>query len=77
MLAPPDTAEIRKVTAAMRTDVLKTAEHHEIRLVSRKVTPTAIATTSETRDPSIIWEGHIASELDYGPDSGAGSVSGS
>ena len=40
VLTPPDTAEIRKVTAAMRTDVLKTAEHHEIRLVSRKVTPT-------------------------------------
>jgi polyisoprenoid-binding protein YceI len=41
VLTPPDTAEIRKVTAAMRTDVLNTAEHHEIRLVSRQVTPTA------------------------------------
>ena len=40
VLTPPDTAEIRKVTAAMRTDVLRTAEFHEIRLVSRQVTPT-------------------------------------
>jgi polyisoprenoid-binding protein YceI len=41
VLTPPDTAEIRKVTAAMRSDILKTAEHHEITLVSRRVTPTA------------------------------------
>ena len=41
VLTPPDTAEIRKVTAAMRTDILRTAEYHEIRLVSRRVTPTA------------------------------------
>jgi polyisoprenoid-binding protein YceI len=39
VLTPPDTAEIRKVTEAMRTEVLHTAEHHEIRLVSRQVTP--------------------------------------
>jgi polyisoprenoid-binding protein YceI len=41
VLTPPDTAEIRKVTAAMRSDVLKIDQHHEIRLVSRQVTPTA------------------------------------
>ena len=41
VLTPPDTAEIRKVTEAMHTDILRTAEHHRIRLVSRRVTPTA------------------------------------
>ncbi len=40
VLTPPDTAEIRKVTAAMRSDVLHTSEHHEITLVSRQATPT-------------------------------------
>lgn len=39
VLTPPDTAEIRKVTAAMRTDVLHTAQHPRIRFVSRQVTP--------------------------------------
>ena len=39
VLTPPDTAEIRKVTAAMRSDVLRTGEYHEITLVSRQVTP--------------------------------------
>jgi len=39
VLTPPDTAEIRKVTEAMRTDILRTAEYHQIRLVSRQVTP--------------------------------------
>ena len=41
VLTPPDTAEIRKVTAAMRTDILHTDQYHEIRLVTREVTPTA------------------------------------
>jgi polyisoprenoid-binding protein YceI len=40
VLTPPDTAEIRKVTAAMRSDVLHTSEHHEITLVSRQAAPT-------------------------------------
>jgi polyisoprenoid-binding protein YceI len=40
VLTPPDTAEIRKVTEAMREEVLRTEEYHEIRLVSRQVTPT-------------------------------------
>lgn len=39
VLTPPDTAEIRKVTAAMRTEVLHTAEYPEMFLVSRSVTP--------------------------------------
>ena len=41
VLTPPDTAEIRQVTASMRTQILRTAEFHEIRLTSRQVTPTA------------------------------------
>jgi len=41
VLTPPDTAEIRKVTAAMRTDVLHTDQFHEIRLVTKGLTPTA------------------------------------
>jgi len=41
VLTPPDTAEIRKVTAAMRTDILHIDQYHEIRLVTREVTPTA------------------------------------
>lgn len=39
VLTPPDTEEIRKVTAAMRTDVLDVANHPEIRFVSSAVTP--------------------------------------
>ena len=37
VLTPHDTAEIRQVTQAMRTKVLRTAEYPEIRLVSRRV----------------------------------------
>lgn len=58
VLSPPDTAEIRKVTAAMRTEVLHTAEHPEMTMVSRKVTPTrdgfhlvaALTMAGQTRD---------------------------
>ena len=58
VLTPPDTAEIRKVTAAMRDEVLRIAEYHEINLVSRQVTPTedgfhivgALTLVGETRD---------------------------
>jgi polyisoprenoid-binding protein YceI len=39
VMTPPDTAEIRKVTAAMRTDVLDVAHYPEIRFVSRTVAP--------------------------------------
>jgi polyisoprenoid-binding protein YceI len=37
VLTPPDTAEIRKVTAAMRSQVLDVERYPEIRLVSRSV----------------------------------------
>ena len=36
VLTPPDTEEIRKVTASMRTEVLDVANYPEIRLVSRR-----------------------------------------
>jgi polyisoprenoid-binding protein YceI len=41
VLTPPDTAEIRKVTAAMKTEVLDVASYPEIRLVSRSIRPEA------------------------------------
>jgi polyisoprenoid-binding protein YceI len=40
VLAPPDTAEIRKVTQAMRTDVLHVDEYPVISFVSTGATPT-------------------------------------
>jgi polyisoprenoid-binding protein YceI len=39
VLTPPDTAEIRKVTEAMRSDVLDVAHYHEIRFTSRTAVP--------------------------------------
>jgi len=41
VLTPQDTAEQRKVGETMRTEVLKTAEYPEIRLVSKEVEPKA------------------------------------
>jgi polyisoprenoid-binding protein YceI len=41
VLTPPDTAEIRKVTEAMRADVLHVDQYHKIRLISRQVAPNA------------------------------------
>jgi polyisoprenoid-binding protein YceI len=38
VLTPPDTEEIRKVTAAMRAEVLDVARYPEIRLVSERIT---------------------------------------
>jgi polyisoprenoid-binding protein YceI len=39
VLTPPDTAEIRKVTETMRSEVLHVDEYHEIKLVSHEVRP--------------------------------------
>ena len=41
VLTPPDTAEIRKVTAAMRADVLDVARYPEIRFESTALEPSA------------------------------------
>lgn len=40
VLTPPDTGEIRRVTEAMRTEVLDVQHYHEISFVSRSATPT-------------------------------------
>ena len=61
VLTPPDTEEIRKVTATMRSDVLRTAQYHEIRLVSRQITATregfhvvgAVTIVGQTREVPI------------------------
>jgi polyisoprenoid-binding protein YceI len=41
VLTPPDTEEIRKVTASMRTEVLDVANYPEMRMVSQRVEGTA------------------------------------
>lgn len=61
VLTPPDTAEIRKVTAAMRTEVLYVEQYPEITLVSRQLTPSgdgfhlvaALTLVGQTRDVPI------------------------
>jgi polyisoprenoid-binding protein YceI len=61
VLTPPDTAEIRKVTASMRTEVLQVDRYPEIRLVSTQVTPAGggvrlmarLTLVGETRDVPI------------------------
>jgi polyisoprenoid-binding protein YceI len=70
VLTPPDTEEIRKVTAAMRTQTLDVANYPEIRLVSRHVTgnakrlemTAALTIKDQTRDVP------ITVELQIGPD---------
>ena len=39
VLTPPDTEEIRRVTEAMRTDILKVDQYPEITLASKSITP--------------------------------------
>lgn len=60
VLTPPDTAEIRKVTEAMRTEILHTDAYPVIRFVSDSVTSTAhgfqihgrLTLAGQTRDVS-------------------------
>ena len=60
VLAPPDTAEIRKVTQAMRTDVLHVDEYPVISFVSTGLTPSVdgfqvqgrLTLAGQTRDVS-------------------------
>jgi polyisoprenoid-binding protein YceI/uncharacterized membrane protein len=64
VLTPPDTEEIRKVTAAMRGDVLDVATYPEIRLVSRQAAwkderldmVAALTIKGQTRDVPITVE---------------------
>jgi polyisoprenoid-binding protein YceI len=61
VLTPPDTAEIRKVTQAMRTDVLHVDEYPVIRFISTAATPTTdglrvqgrLTLAGQTRDVSV------------------------
>ncbi len=61
VLSPPDTAEIRKVTQAMRTEVLRTDQYPEIRFASTAVTPAAdgfevlgaLTLAGQTRDVTV------------------------
>ncbi len=61
VLTPPDTAEIRKVTQAMRTEVLHADQYPEIRFTSTAVTPTAngfqvmgaLTLAGQTRDVTV------------------------
>jgi polyisoprenoid-binding protein YceI len=70
VLTPPDTEEIRKVTAAMRTEVLDVANYPEVRLVSRHVEgdaqrlvmTAALTIKDQTRDVPVMIE------LQIGPD---------
>ena len=70
VLTPPDTEEIRKVTASMRTEVLDVANYPEIRLVSGPITgdvrhielTAALTIKGRTRDVP------ITVELEIGPD---------
>lgn len=70
VLTPPDTEEIRKVTAAMRTQTLDVANYPEIRLVSRRVArngqrldmTAALTIKDQTRDVP------LTIEIEIGPD---------
>ncbi len=61
VLTPPDTAEIRKVTEAMRTEVLHVDQYSEIRFTSTAVTPTGdglrvqgeLTLAGQTRDVTV------------------------
>jgi len=70
VLTPPDTEEIRKVTAAMRTQVLDVANFPEIRLVSRQVElngqrlemTAALTIKDQTRDVPLSVELNIGAD---------------
>lgn len=70
VLTPPDTAEIRKVTAAMRTQTLDVANYPEIRLVSRRIARNgqrldmmaALTLKNQTREVP------LTIEIEIGPD---------
>lgn len=70
VLTPPDTEEIRKVTAAMRTEVLDVASYPEIRLVSRHIEGNSehIALTAALTIKGQTREMPISVELQIGPD---------
>jgi len=67
VLTPPDTAEIRKVTAAMRADVLEVPQYPEITLTSQALeeagdtlrVQTALTMKGQTRTVPLVVRVHI------------------
>jgi polyisoprenoid-binding protein YceI len=70
VLTPPDTEEIRKVTASMRTEVLDVANYPEIRLVSRRIegTPQRITVTAALTIKGTTREIPLTIDLQIGAD---------
>jgi polyisoprenoid-binding protein YceI len=70
VLTPPDTEEIRKVTASMRTEVLDVANHPEIRLVSQRIegTPRRITVTAALTIKGLTREVPLTVDLEIGAD---------
>jgi polyisoprenoid-binding protein YceI len=70
VLTPPDTAEIRKVTASMRTEVLDVANYPEIRLVSQRIegTPGRITVTAALTIKGKTREVPLTVDLEIGAD---------
>jgi polyisoprenoid-binding protein YceI len=70
VLTPPDTAEIRKVTQAMRTEVLHVDQHREIAFVSKALTPIAdgfrvqgaLTIAGQTRDLTAVVRAEIGAD---------------
>ncbi|MGE5804029.1 MAG: YceI family protein [Gemmatimonadota bacterium] len=70
VLTPPDTEEIRKVTASMRTEVLDVANYPEIRLVSQRIegTPRRITVTAALTIKGETREVPLTVDLELGAD---------
>jgi polyisoprenoid-binding protein YceI len=70
VLTPPDTEEIRKVTASMRTEVLDVADYPEIRLVSQRIegTPQRITVTAALTIKGNTREVPLTIDLEIGAD---------
>lgn len=70
VLTPPDTQEIRKVTASMRTEVLDVASYPEIRLVSQQIggAPPSITMTAALTIKGKTRDVPLNVDLDIGAD---------
>jgi polyisoprenoid-binding protein YceI len=70
VLTPPDTEEIRKVTASMRTEVLDVADYPQIRLVSQRIegTPRRITVTAALTIKGLTREVPLTVDLEIGAD---------
>jgi polyisoprenoid-binding protein YceI len=70
VLTPPDTEEIRKVTASMRTEVLDVASYPEIRLVSQHIagTPQRLTMTAALTIKGKTREVPLTVDLEIGAD---------